>query len=103
MQATESRFELNEPVGWLIRPKRPKRMVRTAGRHRLRGHRTDGGKEIGSLVMMRAGRLDGIVSERDYARKVILKGKHSRETPAVRRINLNVHQSSTRSTNGQMF
>ena len=37
-------------------------------------------KKIGALVVMLAGRLDGIVTERDYARKVILKGKHSRET-----------------------
>ena len=38
-------------------------------------------KNVSSLVVMENQKLVGIFTERDYARKVILKGKSSRETP----------------------
>jgi CBS domain-containing protein len=38
-------------------------------------------QNIGSLVVMEADRFLGIITERDYSRKVILKGRHSSETP----------------------
>ncbi len=38
-------------------------------------------RNIGALLVIRGEKLEGIVSERDYARKVILKGKASMKTP----------------------
>ncbi len=37
-------------------------------------------KNIGALIVMTSGKMSGIVSERDYRNKVILKGRKSKET-----------------------
>ena len=78
LQETAARFD--EPVRSLLRTKG--RAVWSIGPEDtvFQAIELMSEKQVGCLVVLIAGQLAGIVSERDYARKVILKGRSSQQT-----------------------
>ena len=55
-------------------------------------------KNIGALVVMQDDKLTGIVSERDYARKVIVKGRSSKSTQVAEIMTADVATTSSDQT-----
>jgi len=55
-------------------------------------------KGIGALVVIDGGDLKGIVTERDYARKVIIKGRASDTTPVADIMTVEVITASSQQT-----
>ena len=53
---------------------------------------------VGALLVMEDGRITGIVTERDYARKVILKGRSSETTRVEEIMTAEVITASTKQT-----
>jgi CBS domain-containing protein len=78
---SESTIRFEDPVRSLLSKKRA-RTVWTIGPEAsvYQAIETMSERQVGALVVTSGGRLLGIVSERDYARKVILKGRNSQDT-----------------------
>lgn len=55
-------------------------------------------KNVGALVVLDKNDLVGIISERDYARKIILKGLQSNDTPVREIMTTQVHHVSPDAT-----
>src|SRR5262249_53806547 len=53
-------------------------------------------KNVDALVVMEGERLVGIISERDYTRKIMLRGKRSRETKVAEIMSTNVFTTNRR-------
>ena len=74
-------LSLKDPAVWSIGPEDPV----------IEAIRVMAEKHIGALPVVQGNQLVGIVSERDYARKVILLGRSATETPAWQIMSSPVH------------
>jgi CBS domain-containing protein len=73
-------MEISGTVEALLRDKNPSVWSIESGATVFQAIQMMAEKNIGALPVLRDGTLVGILSERDYTRKVILKGKSSKNT-----------------------
>jgi CBS domain-containing protein len=80
VNSAEPKIYLEEPVMSVLRLKGPDVWSIASNATVYEAIERMAEKRVGALVVLAEGRLEGIISERDYARKVILNNKHSQET-----------------------
>ncbi len=78
-------MQLNDPVSTVLQSKKREIFTISPDSSVFEAMSVMSDRNIGALLVMEDGNLVGIIAERDYARKIVLKGKSSRDT-AVREI-----------------
>lgn len=73
-------MEIQGTVHDILRSKQPKLWTTTPQATVYEAIRLMGEQGIGALVVMEEGKVVGVLSERDYSRKVVLRGRTSRDT-----------------------
>lgn len=73
-------MRLSDPINSILKQKGCKIWSITPDRSVYEAIEEMANKGVGALLVICEGRLAGVISERDYARKVILEGRSSRKT-----------------------
>jgi len=75
-------MKLTDPIESVLKSKGPTRVLSvTPDQPVFEAIKKMAEESVGALLVMSENKLVGILSERDYARKVILKGHSSKDTP----------------------
>ena len=70
-----------DPVLFILRKKGPEVWSVSSDATVFTAMKLMADKDVGALLVIDGEHLEGVISERDYARKVILEGRSSKDTP----------------------